>query len=151
MNAKIKIECDDPLLNAAIASAIADGLERADFNNVQVRSLMVYSTLEVKTDKPLTNFEKRSVINELLGENIMEHRKGWRAPMVLTELHPSWVLAHPYMVDHLRLTKPDLLGSPVLIDTGDEPPDYKKQLGAFMSGEVKAQPRSTEQRLYADD
>lgn len=150
-SAKIKIECDDPLLNAVIASAIADGLERADFNNVQIRTLMVYMAMQPPAGSPLNNFMKKNIINEVIGEPVMEQRDGWRPPMVVTELCPSWVLGHPYMLDHLRETKPELLGSPVLIDTGADAPDYTKQLSAFMTGEVKAQPRSQQQRLYADD
>lgn len=140
--AKIKIECDDPLLNAAIASAIADGLERANFNNVQVRSLMVYRESEHKADIPVPGFDKRNIVDAALGEDVMSKRTGYRQPLVLTELHPSWVLGHPYIVDHLRQTRPELLGSPVLLDMGEEPPDYTKNLRAFFSGEVKAQVRN---------
>lgn len=138
---KIKIECDDPLLNAAVASAVADGLARADFNNVQVRSVMVYAETRHDADGAPLDFERKNVINNVLGDDVMAVHEGWRATVVMTELHPSWVLGHPYMVDHLRQSRPELLGSPVLLDMGNESPDYAKNLRAFLSGETKAQPR----------
>lgn len=140
-NVRIKIECEDMLLNSAIASAIADGLQRANFDNVMVKSLMVYQ--EVKRD-PVTGapqgFEKKNIINDEGAPTVTDTRE--RPPVITTELHPTWVLGHPYCVDALRDRTPEQLHSPVLIDQGIEPTDYTKRLELFMSGEVKADNRN---------
>jgi hypothetical protein len=137
---KIKIECEDMLLNSAIASAIADGLQRADFDNVMVKSLMVYQ--EVNRD-PITgvpqDFEKKNIINDAGAPAAIEQAK--RPPLITTELLPTWVLAHPYCVDELHQRAPEQLHSPVLIDQGIEPTEYTRRLQKFISGEVKADNR----------
>lgn len=131
---KIKIECDDPLLNAAIASAIADGLQRNDFDNVMVKTLMVYQEVRMVAGAP-QNFAKKNIINKTLGMDVSDEPQVGRPPLIMTELQPARMLGHPICVDTLRQRQPDLLHAPVLLDMGIEPTDYAKRADAFLKGE----------------
>jgi hypothetical protein len=128
---KIKIECDDVLLAAAIASSISEGLRLDDFDNVQVKTVMVYNEVARDAQGRLTDFERTSVVRTALDESALR-----RAPMYDVVLcPPGAALAHPVSNETLRARSPEKLHTPIVIDMGLEPGPYTAQERTFLAGE----------------
>ncbi|BDD79788.1 hypothetical protein [Burkholderia phage FLC9] len=123
---KIKIECDDPLLAAAVAASITAGLERDDFSNVNVKCVMAYQNLDRH------NFTKINVLGHLDQDRFKDQHN------YVTEMYPaSLIKLHPICVDNLRTIAPWLLKTPVLLDPGVEAPEYVTQERKFLKGEER--------------
>lgn len=135
MGIKIKIECDDVVLSAAIGAAITRAFEAEQFTNVKTKMLLVYQ--DITGDEAL--FGRLSTLNELAGDKI-KHR---RPPLCAVELVPGKPeyldTVPPSMLSRAIARYPTLLGVPILIDLSMPIPDdldmsmYQKQEDAFLN------------------
>jgi hypothetical protein len=126
---KIKIECEDYLLAAAIASSIGRGLEADKFTNVGVKCLMMYrETVEEVPGAPMENISKH--INNpdpaIMGSK----------PMYFADIVPVQYIEskEQRILDLVREHRPTVLDTPVLIDMNHEPPPYENLEKAFLRG-----------------
>jgi hypothetical protein len=134
-HAKIKIECDDPLLSAAIASAISRGLESDGFVNQKAKVLMVHQESRFSAQ----DFKKKSTITS---PDVIP----LRPDLYMFELLPTG----PYIDTVPPSLKDALIGRnpgltvPILIDIGINPPKgleaqtshaYQRDEAAFLRGE----------------
>jgi hypothetical protein len=130
---KIKIECDDVLLASAIASSISEGLRLDDFDNVQVKTVMVYNEVVRNAEGRPTNFARTNIVKSVIDEDIMS-----RPPLHDTILVPAdAALGYPICNETLREREPSKLHTPIVIDMGIEVGDYAKQERAFLQGETE--------------
>jgi hypothetical protein len=126
---KIKIECDDPLLRAAVAASIAKGLELDDFSNVAVKSIMAVHTKVYQRD--LQEFGKVSLVNAVIDPDVLKQRPTYETELIPTSHAGLW----PTCVECLRERASDKLATPILIDMGVEQPKYEQAERKFLTGE----------------
>lgn len=125
---KIKIECDDPLLAAAVAQSIAEGLQRNDFNNIQVKTPIACS--DTRYQNPPTHFGRISLIGLKDPDAIQASH-----PTTQTELNSPRIALGSGITARMRDIAPKLLKAPILIDTGIENAKYVAAERKFLEGE----------------
>lgn len=138
---KIKIECDDPLLAATLASAIDRSLSGEGFTNLKAKVMMVYHDSSFKISE-VREFLKRDAIT-----NSLYPRPDARQDLYMHELLPTGPFIDtipPSLAVHLREKSPEAFAFPIVIDMGISPPEgaeiqaeetYQQQEDAFLKGE----------------
>jgi hypothetical protein len=122
---KIKIECDDPKLAAAIAASVAEGLKNDQFTRVAVKTVMV-----LPGQNAPAYYVRRNQVSELFSPTVLSGSAAHLATYT-TELSSAESLKmHPICLQWLD---PWRFSTPILIDHGIDQPQYVDQERAFLN------------------